>query len=136
MSARARESAARFWVNGLGWYEGAQVACPATGRPLFLRAALAGHGDPPTVAVCKLASDDLLETVLDVFETFAIDDADLVHLDAAVSLAVLPRWELWRLDDNGNEVLMETLRCRAKAVSMQRTFEARGHRQSYFVRPS
>ena len=56
------------------------------------------------------------------------------YVDPKLSLDALVRWELWRLDDNGNELLMESFRSHAKAVATQRRYEARGHRQSYFLR--
>ena len=44
------------------------------------------------------------------------------------------RFELWRLDDNGNELLVDVLDSEQVAASLVARFEARGHKQTYFVR--
>lgn len=41
--------------------------------------------------------------------------------------------ELWRQDDNGHKFLIETFPCRADAVSAMKEFEARLHKQTYWV---
>ena len=41
--------------------------------------------------------------------------------------------ELWRQDDNGNQVLIETCPCRADALQKARIFTERGHRQLYWA---
>ena len=43
-------------------------------------------------------------------------------------------WCLVRLDDNGNEFVVRDGLDRAAAEALARTFEARGHKQSYWVR--
>jgi hypothetical protein len=45
------------------------------------------------------------------------------------------RFEAWRLDDNGNEALVEVLASEATANCVD-LYEARLHKQTYFVRPS
>lgn len=49
--------------------------------------------------------------------------------------APLRHWCLVRLDDNGNEFVVRTGLTRAAAEALAREFEARGHKQSYWVRP-
>ena len=44
-------------------------------------------------------------------------------------------WCLVRLDDNGNEFVVRGDLSRADAEALAREFEARGHKQSYWVRP-
>ena len=44
-----------------------------------------------------------------------------------------PRWELWRQDDNGNRVLIQRFARRAEAEDRLRDFEARGHKQTYWI---
>jgi hypothetical protein len=41
--------------------------------------------------------------------------------------------ELWRQDDNGNQVLIETCICQADALQKARMFTERGHRQLYWA---
>lgn len=43
------------------------------------------------------------------------------------------RWCLVRLDDNGNQFVVRTGLSRAAAEALAREFEARGHKQSYWV---
>jgi hypothetical protein len=43
-------------------------------------------------------------------------------------------WCLVRLDDNGNEFVVRADLTRAAAEALARQFEARGHKQSYWVR--
>ena len=45
-----------------------------------------------------------------------------------------PRWVLYRIDDNGNEVEMRRFASRQEAEAAMRAFEARGHKQAYLVR--
>jgi hypothetical protein len=44
------------------------------------------------------------------------------------------RWLLYRIDDNGNEVVMHRFASRADAEAAMREYEARGHKQAYLVR--
>lgn len=43
-------------------------------------------------------------------------------------------WVLSRLDDNGNEYDMDRFASEEEAERERRKFEARGHKQSYYVR--
>lgn len=42
-------------------------------------------------------------------------------------------WYLFRVDDNGNRFAMARLATRADAEALARLFEARGHKQTYYV---
>jgi hypothetical protein len=46
-----------------------------------------------------------------------------------------PRWCLLRLDDNGNQFVVRDNLTRAAAEALLRELEARGHKQSYWLRP-
>lgn len=43
------------------------------------------------------------------------------------------RWQLWRQDDHGNEVLISEFDDRAAAERARDEFIARGHHQHYWV---
>ena len=43
-------------------------------------------------------------------------------------------WSLYRLDDNGNEIEVARFASREAAEAEKHRFEARGHKQSWFVR--
>ena len=47
--------------------------------------------------------------------------------------AEAPRWALWRQDDNGNRELMRRFASRADAEREMRDYEARGHKQTYWI---
>ncbi|WP_088260040.1 hypothetical protein [Fimbriiglobus ruber] len=44
-----------------------------------------------------------------------------------------PRWSVYRIDDNGNVFLVANQLDREAADRMAATFEARGHKQMYWV---
>lgn len=43
-------------------------------------------------------------------------------------------YSVWRLDDNGNEFLVRDGLAEDEALSLVREYEARGHKQAYWVR--
>lgn len=45
-------------------------------------------------------------------------------------------WTLWRQDDNGNRVRIETFATREAAQARQAEFESRHHKQIYWVEPA
>ncbi|MFC6672189.1 hypothetical protein [Marinobacterium aestuariivivens] len=47
---------------------------------------------------------------------------------------VARKYELWRLDDNGNEFLVETFDSRSDAEARQRDLAAGGHKQTYWLK--
>lgn len=127
------EPPVRFWMSGLGWFEVLQLASTATDRAYFVLHSLSTQFDVAQVWFTKRADDDLQAAAFDLFESLAIDERDTLYLDPKVDLSQLGCWELWRLDDNNNEALIESFHSRAKAVRAQQRFEARGHRQTYWV---
>jgi len=42
-------------------------------------------------------------------------------------------WIVWRQDDNGNRFEVARLASRVEAESLAAQFEARGHRQAYWI---
>lgn len=57
----------------------------------------------------------------------------LHHLPQARAALASARWALWRQDDNGNRVQIDTYATWEEADGAQRAFEARGHKQIYWV---
>jgi len=45
-------------------------------------------------------------------------------------------WDVFRQDDNGNRVWMARRATRAEAEALARAYEARGHKQIYWVEPA
>ncbi|MCA9805964.1 MAG: hypothetical protein KC777_28545 [Cyanobacteria bacterium HKST-UBA02] len=73
---------------------------------------------------------DVLDSLL---TALGLSTADLSWINDEVELAA---HEVWRQDDNGNEFLVETLPCRADALSRVRMFTERGHKQLYWASPA
>lgn len=121
----------RSWNAGLGWFVELRFCAVASGRPFAAIGALEQSGG---VGVHFRRDDIAHEALVDLFETLAIDDHDVV-LHPDIDPTQLPQWALWREDDNGNRFEIERYRCYAKAVEQERIFTARGHRQSYWVDP-
>lgn len=46
------------------------------------------------------------------------------------------KWSVWRQDDNGNRFLVQSDLSRDAAQLVARDFEARGHKQTYWIEPS
>lgn len=75
--------------------------------------------------------DDVLESLdMDLSDVFVID-SKLVISDEVL---LVPH-TLWRGDDNGARVFIETFPCRASASKRMRAFEAAGHKQVYWIEP-
>ncbi|MBS1956975.1 MAG: hypothetical protein JST89_22490 [Cyanobacteria bacterium SZAS-4] len=45
----------------------------------------------------------------------------------------LAAYEVWRQDDNGNQVMIEKACCEAEALDRVRLFTERGHKQLYWA---
>lgn len=45
-----------------------------------------------------------------------------------------PEWILFRIDDNGNQIEMSRFRNHENAERIMKEYEAKGHKQAYFVR--
>lgn len=67
----------------------------------------------------------------DLFQYLWITFSSLSQIDEPVRLL---DHELWRQDDNGNQVLIETICCLADALYKVNEFTARSHRQLYWAR--
>lgn len=74
----------------------------------------------------KTLSNDLDE----VLEVLGLTLKNLTWFDESIKLQP---YELWRQDDNGHKFLIETFSCRADAVKAMKEFEARLHKQTYWV---
>ncbi len=56
------------------------------------------------------------------------------EFDNALDVKSPENWCVMRLDDNGNEFVMESELSFNEATRMSREFEAKGHKQTYWVR--
>lgn len=46
----------------------------------------------------------------------------------------VPRFELWRQDDNANEFLVQTFSCRQEAMQKMGRLALGGHKQLYWIK--
>ncbi|HUQ05859.1 MAG TPA: hypothetical protein VM261_25330, partial [Kofleriaceae bacterium] len=53
-----------------------------------------------------------------------------------VSISRAMRFELWRQDDNGNRVRIDVFASEAEAEAERAGYEARAHKQLYWVQPA
>lgn len=57
-------------------------------------------------------------------------------IDEPPAVSSAAAWALWRQDDNGNRVRIETFATREAALARQAEFESRHHKQIYWVEES
>ena len=79
------------------------------------------HGDEP----------DALRALHVLLDALTLSDQRLCWRAEGLGPA---RWGLYRLDDNHNEVEMRRYQLEVSAMWMARQYEAKGHKQLYFVR--
>lgn len=125
--------AARWWFTGLGWWVSLQFCSPASGRPYVVHAAL---GSPQRLGIHVQVGVDRNDALADLFEVLAVDDRDVTHIHPGVELERLPVWALWREDDNCNRFEIDRSRSYTKMYAQQQRYEARGHRQTYWIEPA
>ena len=56
------------------------------------------------------------------------EDLNWIHPDAE-----LVPWAVWRQDDHGNRFMVTVARCRADAARLADAYEAKGHKQLYWI---
>ncbi len=85
----------------------------------------------PITQVGILNNEKTLARDLDeVLEVMHISSKNLTWFDERIKF--YPH-ELWRQDDNGHKFLIETFACKADAIKAMKEFEARLHKQTYWV---
>lgn len=88
-------------------------------------------GEQTEIAVQGEADDAaILHAVL---EAAAADLSDCAVIADHIDRAAFTRWTVWRQDDNGNRDVVETHTGRRKAERAVKRYEARGHKQLYWV---
>lgn len=120
----------RFWIEGLGEFEGVRFASPATGRPFFAVVSLYHPHDPGIHTVGHPSDPQEQAQVLeDLFDTLIIDLDDTGRINAPLP----PTWKLLRLDDNVNTFVVASFTGYAKARAALTAYEAKMHKQSYWL---
>jgi len=133
IASRLGRETERYVLGGIGWCEYLQFASPGSGRVFVLERALGAAPTGSWVYVDRTA--DALDAVRDLFETLAIDLADLEGFasDFVVDTGALPRWTLWRQDDNGIRAEVADFTGRRKAEAALRHYESLHHKQVYWL---
>jgi hypothetical protein len=132
-AAQTGTEAARWWVTGLGWWVSLRFCSPASGRPYVVHAELRA---PQRLGIHIQVGVDRDDATADLFEVLAVDDRDVTHIHPGVDLEGLPVWALWREDDNCNRFEIDRSRSYTKMYAQQQLYEARGHRQTYWIEPA
>ena len=79
---------------------------------------------------CLYSSQTLGKDLDQILENLEITSENIIFLYKDV---IFYPHELWRQDDNGHRFLIETFPCKADAVRAMKEFEARLHKQTYWV---
>lgn len=134
IAQRTGATVARFFWEGLGWYESVCFTSAGAGTGFFAMSPLvASHRSEPSAAVCawgtaeSTAERTWLLTVL--FDALCIDAAEATSLWAPLAAG----WDLMRQDDNGNKFLVASFTGYAKARARIEQFDAMQHKQLYWL---
>lgn len=119
-------------LAGVGWQEVTRFASPVTGRAFAAWSGLDRAGPPTATVYTTAVGADAAhaEVITDLLETLAIDLDDITGLRSPVEL---PRWHLRRVDDNAQTATIATYSGHAKARAALAVYEARGHKQLYWL---
>lgn len=163
VAARTGQPIVREVVEGLGWLDCVYFGSLATGRPLMAgvwnRDHLRGGEETKGTSLCFFPdSNPIGDTVrvnllLEIFELLAVDLEEIVPTiepcfdeaydqDPKEAHAMLTRvimsvdasWQLMRRDDHGNESAVATFSGYAKARAHLAEYEAKTHKQTYWLR--
>ena len=97
--------------------------------------AMAHPGGPPgaeRMALQVVESSDDTRRDLDIaLAQLGVAETDLLWVQPYLGS---PRWQLWRVDDNGNEFEVARFQSESYAKWIRSKYEAKGHKQFYFVR--
>jgi len=125
----------RHVTDGLGWFEHLQFASPSSGRAFALSRPL----DHPELHE-RLSTEVVVEpgggpadVLRDLVETLGIDLADVFWFAEEFEGAALPKWALWRQDDNGHRAAIATFTGLRKGEAALRHYESLPHKQLYWL---
>ncbi|HEY0132526.1 MAG TPA: hypothetical protein VGB85_00565 [Nannocystis sp.] len=133
VAARLGRETERHVLDGIGWCEYLRLASPGSGRVFMLERPLHAAARGSWVRADRVA--DTLDVTRDLFETLTIDLADIEGFAGGfvVDPAGLPRWTLWRQDDNGIRAEVADFTGRRKAEAVWRHYESLRHKQLYWL---
>jgi hypothetical protein len=136
LASRLHVPTVRHLVHGIGWDQLLEFSSPLTGRAFVAN----GGGSRVDGLPCDREGSIMVYTTkldprpADLLDTLAIDLDDLTHFSGTPGpTEELGRWQLWRQDDNGQKVCIQTFSGLAKARAHLRRFEALHHKQIYWL---
>lgn len=122
--------------DGLGPFRAAGFQTP-NGRRFGLSEYLRSPVGPGIEITC-LYDKHFATDLDDVLESLDMDLSDLLRFETGLMISsevqLVPHG-LWRQDDNGVRSLVAVFPCRASASKRMRSFEATGHKQTYWIEP-
>lgn len=133
LTTTIRGTEVRMWLDGLGWQVTLRFASPATGRCFMANAPLEGEGACHT-SIYTARADGPLEAAVDLIEALALDGSEVHWWLPRIQRAMMPRWSVWRQDDNGGRYEVAAFLSYSRAMRACEDFESRGHKQIYWVR--
>lgn len=79
---------------------------------------------------CLNNPETIAKDIDEILELLELSSENVLFIYESIQLI---SHELWRQDDNGHKFLIETFACKADAVKAMKEFEARLHKQTYWV---
>ena len=108
------------------------VLVEISNRKFYLQAYPEAPKDCHQLTACTLSYDpDPTESLRVLASALGLREADLPWVSDQLEKA---KWKLTRLDDNGNEIEMYRFMRKSDAEWARRNYEAKGHKQSYFIK--
>lgn len=134
IARRTGADVARFWWDGLGWFDRVCFTSAGMGTSFCAMSLLINSQRPdPSTAIHVWDSPQSLPErswLLGIlFDTLCIDDGDATKLWAPVTTC----WDLLRQDDNGNSFPVATFTGYAKARARIAELDALQHKQLYWL---
>lgn len=132
LTSRTGGREVRMWIDGLGWQVSLRFGSPATGRCFVVLSPLSfEHARWSMIHANR--GDDPAEAVQDVIESLAIEGPEVGFWHPQLEPAKMPRWTVWRQDDNGGRFEVDTFLAYSRAMRLCNELESRGHKQMYWV---
>lgn len=125
--------AVRVYIDGWAWTEWLRFGSAATGRGFLARAPLRGSVEGAVAVIAAPEWGVPADVLADLLETLAIDLEDVEIFHRSIATDELPRWQLWRQDDNGARYPLRVFSSRSKAMAVAGSFADLGHKQVYWV---
>lgn len=119
----------RYWLSGIGIMEDGKFTTVAGNEYLAERMYPENSG----FDIYKPSKMEWIEAAEDLLKTLNCSWSDIQNLNETVDKSSLPRYKVMRLDDNGNEYLIQTYDLYGEANKRLAEFEKLHHKQTYWI---